>query len=267
LLLVLLSKFLGRQHSMRETGASELPVEIQVARIQQGDVRLRNQFITDYQPLVAKITSRFCKRYIDPSKDDEYSVALMAFNEAINQYTRDAGVTFFSFAETVIRRRLIDHLRKENRHRHLVPYSALEFEGEDHCLDNPLEIQQSIERYEQEKLRLDRTQEISEYAEMLGSFGISFRDLAELSPKHQDSRSTMLAIGREIAANEQWMNVLLTKKMLPIKEMAEYFPVSRKTLERNRKYIIAIALVAYGVFPHLQDYLQIRDMAGKEESE
>jgi len=251
---------------MRETGASEVPVEIKIARIQQGDVKLRNQFITDYQPLVAKITSRFCKRYIDPSQDDEYSVALMAFNEAINQYSKDVGVTFFSFAETVIRRRLIDHLRRENRHRHLVPYSSFEVEDEDHSLVNPVEVQQSIEQYEQEKLRLDRSHEIAEYAAMLNCFGINFRDLAQLSPKHQDSRSTMLAIGKEIAANEQWMNVLLTKKLLPIKEMAEYFPVSRKTLERNRKYIIAIALVAYGAYPHLQDYLQIQDDARKEES-
>jgi len=132
---------------MRETGASEVPVEIKVARIQHGDVKLRNQFITDYQPLVAKITSRFCKRYVDPSQDDEYSVALMAFNEAINQYSKDAGVTFFSFAETVIRRRLIDHLRKESRHRHLVPYSSLEVEDEDHSLVNPVEIVQSIKQY------------------------------------------------------------------------------------------------------------------------
>jgi len=251
---------------MRESGASEVPVEITVARIQQGDTKLRNQFITDYQPLIAKMTSRFCRRYIDPTRDDEFSVALLAFNEAINQYSIDAGGTFFSFAETVIRRRLIDHLRKESRHQTQIPLSSFEVEDEDQHLVNPIEIHQSIERYEQEKLRLDRQQEIQEYSVKLGGFGISFNEMTEISPKHRDSREMMITIGKGVGTNVRWMEMLLSKKTLPIKELSDHFPVSRKTLERNRKYIIAIALIAYGTYPHLQDYLGLDVEDGKEES-
>lgn len=250
---------------MRDAGAVDVPIEIQIARIQQGDVKLRNQLITDYQPLIAKMTSRFCKRYIDPAQDDEYSIALMAFNEAINQYSQEAGGTFFGFAETVIRRRLIDHLRRENRHRQNVPYSSFDVEDEDQAMMNPVEIHRSIEQYEQEKLRLDRQYEIGEFSEKLQTFGISFRELTDVSPKHRDSRETMINIGKQLAANEAWMSYVLEKKMLPIKELSEVFPVSRKTLERNRKYLIAIALIAYGTYPHLQDYLHLaEDGQGKE---
>ncbi|MDF2959898.1 MAG: polymerase sigma factor SigI, partial [Paenibacillus sp.] len=61
MLLVLFKKFLGkRQSHQSETSDSQPPEQI-VIRIQEGDLRLRNQFITDYQPYVAKVTSRFCK--------------------------------------------------------------------------------------------------------------------------------------------------------------------------------------------------------------
>lgn len=266
MLLVLMHRFLGSKHSMRESGGGEVPVEILIARIQQGDVRLRNQFITDYQPLVAKMTSRFCKRYIDPAKDDEFSIALQAFNEAITQYSPQSGGAFFSFAEMVLRRRLIDHIRKEQRHQSSVPYSSFDIEDEEHNVINPVEIHESIERYENEVLRLNRQQEIMEYAAKLGEYGISFRVLTEVSPKHADAREKMIAIGKGIAANDSWMDSLLTRKLLPIKELCEVYPVSRKTLERNRKYLIAVALLAHGNYPHLQDYLRLTDEDGKEES-
>lgn len=266
MLLAVLHRFLGRQPSIRDADEQEeMPVEITIARIQQGDVKLRIEFITNYQPLIAKMTSRFCRRYIDPTRDDEYSIALMAFDEAINQYSSDAAGSFFGFAETVIRRRLIDHLRRENRHQPHIPYSAFDVEDEENNLINPLEIHQSIERYEREKLRLDRQQEIEEYAAKLAQFGISFRELTKLSPKHRDAREKMIMIGKSIAANEQWMETLMQKKMLPIKELSEHLPVSRKTLERNRKYLIAIALIAGGAYPHLQDYLRLPEDVGREE--
>lgn len=251
---------------MDESGAHELPVEIMIARIQQGDVKLRNQFITDYQPLIAKMAGKFCRRYIDPARDDEFSVALSAFNEAINQYSEEAGGTFFSFAETVIRRRLIDYFRKESRHSRHVPYSAYDVEDDDHNVVNPIEVNQSIAQYEKERLRLDRQHEIMEYAAQLQQFGIDFQQLVDISPKHQDSRQTMIAIGKSVAENPQWMSMLLTKKLLPIKPLSEAFTISRKTLERNRKYIIAIALVVNGPYPHLQHYL-VMDDNRKEESE
>jgi len=48
---------------------------------------------------------------------------------------------------------------------------------------------------------------------------------------------------------------LLRKKELPIKEMLEIIPMSRKTLERNRRYIIAMAVVFLGGFELLRNYL------------
>src|SRR5690606_16477097 len=118
-----------------------------VARIHQGDELQREQFIANYKPYIAKITSRFCKRYIDPTRDDEFSVALLAFNEAINQFDSHAGKSFLGFADTVIRRRLIDHVRKEQRHAQVVPYSMFDAEDEEQFHYNSVETREALTAY------------------------------------------------------------------------------------------------------------------------
>lgn len=256
MILVLLKKFLGKSHSHRPNSDTTQTPEDTVMRIQKGDLRMRNQFITDYQPYVAKVTSRFCKRYIDPSRDDEYSIALSAFNEAINQYSFEARRSFLGFAETVIRRRLIDYVRKEQRFSQQIPYSSFDVEDEDDNVINPIEIHQAIEQYEKQKGLEERRGEITELNRVLNEFDISFADLAEASPKHADSRETILAIGKRLADDQLMMRAMLGKRMLPIKELLGCVSVSRKTLERNRKYIIAIAIIHNGPYPYLRDYLQ-----------
>ncbi|MFD0870640.1 RNA polymerase sigma factor sigI [Chlamydia abortus] len=253
MLLVLLKRFLGRSQSHRSKDTS--PPERMVERIQKGDLRLRNQFITDYQPFVAKVTSRFCKKYIDPSKDDEFSIGLAAFNEAINQYSETAGKSFLGFAETVIRRRLIDHIRKEQRFSQHIPYSSFEVEDDEDNIINPVEIRQAMDYYGMQQDAKERGNEIEELNGSLGKFDISFSDLVEASPKHVDSRQNLHYIGKLLSEDPELMEQLLQKRMLPIKELLTKVSISRKTLERNRKYIIAIALIYHGPYPHLKQYL------------
>lgn len=258
-LLVLFKKFFDKKYSNHtETGNISAPEEL-VLQIQEGDLRLRNQFIADYQPFVAKVTSRFCKRYIDPSRDDEFSIALSAFNEALNQYSAPMGRSFLGFAETVIRRRLIDYLRKEQRFRGQIPYSSFEQEDDENNIINPVEVHQAIEEYEKQKGVEERRSEIEDFNRCLAEFDIAFSDMADSSPKHDDSRQMLFSIGKLLSENSDMMRILVTKRQLPIKELLEIVKVSRKTLERNRKYIIAIALIYNGPYPYLRDYLQIRE--------
>ncbi|MCD1259388.1 RNA polymerase sigma factor SigI [Paenibacillus athensensis] len=257
MLLVLFKKFFGKRPSEKSDASS--PLEEQVLRIQQGDLRLRNQLIADYQPYVAKVTSRFCKRYIDPARDDEFSIALAAFNEALNQYSQEAGRSFLGFAETVIRRRLIDYVRKEQRFQGQVPYSAFDQEDEESNLMNPVEVHQAIEAYEKQKGAEERRSEIIDFSRCLQEFGISFSELTEASPKHDDSRQLLFQIARTLSEDAELMRTLLAKRQLPIKELLERVQVSRKTLERNRKYLIAVALIYNGPYPYLRDYLHIRE--------
>lgn len=261
MLLVLFKRFLGKRQSHHpETSDSQTPEQL-VIRIQEGDLRLRNQFITDYQPYVAKVTSRFCKRYVDPARDDEFSIALGAFNEAVNQFSPQAGRSFLGFAEQVIRRRLIDYVRKEQRFSQQIPYSMFEVEDEEDNVVNPVEIHQAIEQYEKQKGMEERRSEILDLNRCLADFGIQFADLVDASPKHDDSRQALFGIGRQLSEDSELMRTMLSKRMLPIKELLDMVEVSRKTLERNRKFIIAVALIYNGPYPYLRDYLHIKDDA------
>ncbi|MGV3487843.1 MAG: sigma factor, partial [Tuberibacillus sp.] len=91
------------QSLVSDTG-SVIKLEDKIFKIQNGDERLRNRVITNYQPFVKKVASKVCNRFIDQTMD-EYSIGLFAFNEAINQYKDSQGTRFLTFADMVIRRR------------------------------------------------------------------------------------------------------------------------------------------------------------------
>ncbi|WP_238322968.1 RNA polymerase sigma factor SigI [Gorillibacterium massiliense] len=226
-----------------------------MARIQAGDSELLNQFITDYQPYIAKVTSRFCNRYVNPHIDDEFSIALSAFNEAVEQYNPTAGKSFLGFAETVIRRRLIDYLRKEQRHSGQIPISAFDYADEDDHVINPVEVKQAVDAYRDQLSVEERRGEILDLTRCLHEFEIGFDELVRISPRHTDSRCMLMGIGVKLADQPLLMRTLLTKKRLPVKELTEQSGLSRKTIERNRKYIITVAIIHNGPYPYLREYL------------
>ncbi|WP_082651820.1 RNA polymerase sigma-I factor [Gorillibacterium timonense] len=250
-------RFLGK-NSSEMTPESKTPQEPEqvVVAIQDGNQELRNPFITDYQPFVAKITSQICKRYIDPSRDDEFNIALAAFNEAIDGYSRDSGRSFLGFAETVVRRRLIDYFRKEERHAVNIPFSSFESEGDEETAGlHPLEIKQAVEAHETMQKAEERQSEILDFSRVLLEFEIRFADLVQASPKHADSRLMLMNVGRLLAGDADLMRYLISRKLLPVAELTSRAKLSRKTIERNRKYIIAVALIHNGPYPFLREYL------------
>ncbi|MFD0961281.1 RNA polymerase sigma factor SigI [Paenibacillus chungangensis] len=229
-----------------------------ISMIRQGDEEAREQFIAEYYPYIAKVASGFCKRYVDPERDDEFSVALLAFNEAIDRYDSLAGASFLGFSATVIRRRLIDHVRKEERHLRTVPYSSFDTEKDEGTF-NILELSEAMAVHEDNRIMEERRYEIIELGKELRNYGIAFAELPEQSPKHADSRELLIGIARLLASDAGLMKLLKEKRRLPIKELMEAGGVSRKTIERNRKYLITIALVLSGSYPYMNDYLKISD--------
>lgn len=82
-----------------------------------------------------------------------------------------------------------------------------------------------------------------------------FHDLVEQLPKHKDARLNAIRVAELLVANEEWLALLFRKKQLPIKQLETMASVSRKTIERNRKYIIAVAVILAGDYIYLKDYL------------
>ncbi|MEH7177395.1 RNA polymerase sigma factor SigI [Neobacillus vireti] len=229
-------------------------LEESVLLIQQGDRSLLNEMIDSYKPFIAKNVSSVCKRYIFET-DDEFSIGLIAFNEAIEKYSPAQGNSLLRFAEVIIKRRVIDYIRKQSKNQHVsidLTYSTLEEESAGMVIVNELSLEDFKKKSDEEQ----RKEEIIQFIQLLSSFDLSFSDLIENSPKHIDARENAILIAKVLVEKKELKDFLFEKKRLPIKQLEKLVDVSRKTIERNRKYIIAIALILSSEFVYLNDYLK-----------
>lgn len=222
--------------------------------IRAGDTDARNQLIEDYVPFVLKVASQATGHYLRPGQDEEISVALLAFNEAIDAYSSKKGA-FLSFAQTVIRRRLIDYYRRQ-----LPRQQESSLNAADNSQDDEGPTPSALEKmarvsWQSQQDNENRRLEIDDLAQQLQRFGLSIPQLVKVSPKHQDSRDRAIRIGQFIAEQAAYRRSLFEKGELPMKDLVNDLGLSRKTLERHRKYIIAVAIIFSQDFPYLQEYL------------
>ncbi|MGG5253178.1 RNA polymerase sigma factor SigI [Neobacillus sp. SM06] len=230
------------------------PLEESVLMIQQGDKALLNETIDAYKPFIAKTVSSVCKRYIHET-DDEFSIGLIAFNEAIEKFTPERGGSLLSFADVLIKRRVIDYIRKQTRNQHL----SMDLTIANHEDDSPGTVimnELSLESFQKKTEEERRKEEIFHFQKQLQQFELSFSDLLENSPKHADARKNAIQIAKVLVENKELLQLLLEKRRLPIKQLEQMVKVSRKTIERNRKYIIAIALILTSDYIYMKDYLR-----------
>ncbi|WP_102344982.1 RNA polymerase sigma-I factor [Bacillus sp. Marseille-P3661] len=232
---------------------SDDDIETKVVHAQNGDQLVREQLIRQYQPFVKKTLSKACRRYISESMD-EFSIGLMAFNEAIDKFDNKQGSKFLTFATVVIKRRIIDFIRKESKHNHIL--LAEEEDEEGNSQENYLEQKMSIDSFNAEVESRSRVEEIKEYQRLLSDYDITFKVLTTQCPKHYDARENAKQIAKLVADNIEIRSYLKEKKRLPIKEIELLVSSSRKTIERNRKYIIAMALIYIGEFHALRSYIE-----------
>jgi RNA polymerase sigma factor len=227
-----------------------------IAAAKEGDAEARDALIRSYHPFVLKVASRACGRYLQVGRDDEISISLIAFNEAIDRYQAGSGAAFVTFAEMVIRRRLIDHFRREGS-RPEAPLSEFEQEDEEGEVWSPVEIRGALASHSDRQQAEDRCDEVRRYRQVLEGYGIGMKELVRLAPRHRDARERAIAIAREVARQPGWRDYLQRTRSLPLKEMEQdpRLGVSRKTLERQRKYIVAVALLFMEGFESLQSYV------------
>ncbi|MBN6186724.1 RNA polymerase sigma-I factor [Aneurinibacillus sp. BA2021] len=234
-----------------------------IERIHQGEEELRNELLMQYRPFIGTVVSKVCKRYIHQSHDEEFSVGLEAFNEAISQYSSDKGGNFLSFADLVIRRRIIDYIRKNKQRAPLVSLDEpMDPESPEY---NVWDVQVAVEQYQAEREAEMRREEVMHYREQLRQFDISLEELPDYTPRHIDARNNMIRIARMIAENENLREAFLTKKKIPVKYLLQFISFSRKTVERNRNYIVAITLIFIENYQYLRSYIHTDESEGKGE--
>jgi len=232
-----------------------------VRQARQGDDHSRQVLIERSKTFIEKVTLKICKRRVTWS-DDEMSVSLIAFNEAIDRYKKSQHENFYSYAKVLIQSRLIDYFRQEGRQQVAISLDDVprDTKGEEYEL-NPAEIQQAWEHYRQQQMVQERLEEIKVYATMLEEYGISLDELADASPARTDARANLVQIAHDFVKYPHLVEYLVKTRQLPLKQMLAFSRVSRKTLERGRKYIIALILILIADdLPHLKSLIAFPDL-------
>jgi RNA polymerase sigma factor len=228
--------------------------------IAQIDTEARESYLADHRTFIHKVASSFAQRPLSWNTDDELSIALIAFNEAIDAFNPEKGVPFLGFVRTVIYNRLTDYLRKETRHRHL---SLVPAQDEESSKISKYELDAAWENYYQQLVRQERAEELARYQGLLGSFGLTMQDLVSVSPKHRDTRENLMRAAIVLCSNLKMQQALFKNKQLPMKELSLASGIHLKTLERGRKYIIAVAcIVCNEDLIHLRSYVKFPEEQG-----
>ena len=204
------------------------------------DPRAADELIRDYLPFIKAETSRFMGRPPQEGRDDELGIAMFAFHEAVMAYDRTRGA-FLPLAAMTIKNRLIDFRRRERRHAEVS--SLDEGRGGD---DRPLVERLASERDEIEERETRRASraEIREFSAKLEALGVSLADVAENSPRQQRTLEACRSALAYARRSQGILDRLVQNGKLPIAELSRGAGVDRKTLERHRRYLVAL-LLAY----------------------
>lgn len=216
----------------------------------------KNAFIDEYKPFIAAAVEKATGKYVSYGHDEELSIGLMAFDEAIVNYDRMKG-SFLSFARNIIRKRLIDYYRKEKKHQvltYISEYSNEEAEGEE-VFEYVIAAEESLNKYCREEINQLRRQEIMELKEELFAWGLKFSDVAKSSPKHTSTKSSYLTIVKYIIERPELITKIKTKKYLPIAEIEEGTKLPRKTIERSRNYVVAAMIILTGDYYCIREFI------------
>lgn len=237
------------------------PIEEAVVRIKNGDTHLKEGLINDYKPFILKVISSVTGKFVDTKNSDELSIGLMAFNEAIESFNTEKNAGFLSFAEMVIRRRIVDHMRKDYKNRKIYPFTY--FQDSDHKDKNTIENKYMVVDANTYFDNVELKEEIDLFKTRLKGFGISLSDLVGNVPKHTDSKKLAISIARVLSENKTLSESLTKKKTIPMSGLLKIVKVNRKTIERNRKFIIAVFLIINSKLEVLQEYVCNIEKGGK----
>lgn len=223
----------------------KIPIEERLKAIKEGNKEERERFISEYIPFIIKAITKTTNRYIEVENNDEYSIGLEAFNEAIDRYDFKKG-NFINYAETVIRSRVIDYQRKQKRTNNMISINEKKEEGIE--IEDILKSKDFTEGY-------DIKDQMNRFESKLKEFGITLTELVEEAPKHIDTRLNAIRIAKTIAEDKNIMEELYRRKILPAKSIMEKTHATKKVLKGNRKFIIATVLILDSELDVLIDYV------------
>jgi RNA polymerase sigma factor len=170
-----------------------------------GDRQAREKLIEHYRPFILNEAQRVCRRSLKWGSDDELSIALIAFNEAIDAYRKSKEGSFNSLSRLVIKRRLIDYFRQSGKESD-IPDSD--------NIDAMASVEEDWERSEREA-------EIEKFGRILSDFNLSFTMVAENQPRHRQTRERLRRAAIVLAGDRDLLDYLHSSGNLPKGRLCE----------------------------------------------
>ena len=212
------------------------------------------KLIEEFMPFLHSRVSRYSARYDEHQREDMLSTAMMAFYEAVQSYDEMKG-HFFPFANRVVVARIIDQVRKLNKHEgKTVPLNI--DEGEQYVAQSSAINVISMRNYEAERLRERLAEEIEQFKQEAALWGITMDALVRSSPKHRELRHTYKEILSKVIKSPEVMQTICLKRYFPIKAISQITGLPQKKLERARTYIIASLVIKTGDYELLSEYIE-----------
>ncbi|MBR5478904.1 MAG: RNA polymerase subunit sigma [Clostridia bacterium] len=226
-----------------------MELEEKVLKAKSDDL-IRNELLGDYLNFILSSAGKTLGRRITRD-DDACSVAMLAFNEAIDKFDSSRG-KFLSFAGVMIRSRVTDWLRKEYRENNgTIPFSSIVNDEEtEFDVEDP---QAGVS---------DAAIEIECVREELEKYDISFFDLPQCTPKSFKTKLGCKKVIKFILEHGELIKTIEEKHMLPTKKIIDALKVNEKLIERHRKYIIACVVILSGEYEIISEYLKFLKKGG-----
>lgn len=200
--------------------------------LKRSNYQCENQFIEEHLPFIIKSISKVTKRYVSIENDEEFSIGVLAFHEAMKKHSEDKG-PFLPFANLVISSRIKNYLLKENKHRLDSSLESLKEEGIEFSEEviNPIEDRNHLKE-EIESLKL-----------YMKEFNFDFEDLIDDAPKHKKTRENAINLSEKVSKEKPLLDFMYEKKRLPIKRISLQFNVTEKIIKGSKKFIITVIII------------------------
>lgn len=218
--------------------------------IKSGNAEERNNFISNYEPFIIRCVSHVLNnRFVDKNNNDEYSIGLIAFNEALDKFDERKGKKFLDFAQLVITRRVLNYRIRESKKNGEYLFSTI--------ADEKGSIEQNIVANENlsNVVYNSNHEELIDFENKLKMYNINIMDLADSVPKRKDAKKFCIDVAKSIVSNKYIHEKFLLNKTLPISDILKLHNCSRRTIERNRKFIIASVLVISSNLDTIKEFL------------
>ena len=199
------------------------------------DIDHADQLIRTYMPFIRSETAKFLHGPVQQASDDQFSIAMLAFHEAIRSYSALRG-NFLKYASLVIESRLKTHAVALKRHAHVSMDAP--FEASEHTLHDVIAEAQTIE-----PSRLATQAEIEELENQMHRFGLTLTDITENCPRQQRSLEKCKKVIAYAIRNPHLLDEMVETMKLPMNALVNGSGVDRKTIERHRKYVMAMLLI------------------------